>query len=79
MRLFITIVSAISLVPFEGSVNVIGLYGSEGLSLALTTQRGLRVFEIMASGRKFGPGREGKTEGWRKLRNDELHSLRSSL
>jgi hypothetical protein len=37
----------------------------------------LRVFENMMLSRIFGPNRE-VTEGWRKLHNEELHSLYSS-
>jgi hypothetical protein len=36
------------------------------------------VFENRLLRRIFGPKRDGVTEGWRKLRNEELHNLYSS-
>jgi hypothetical protein len=55
---------------------VILLYGCETLSLTLREEHGLRVFENKVL-RIFGPKR--KVDGsWRKLPNDELHSLYSS-
>jgi hypothetical protein len=36
----------------------------------------LRVFENRVL-RIFGPKRDGMTEGWRKLHNEELHNLYS--
>jgi hypothetical protein len=36
------------------------------------------VFENRVLGRIFGPMRDGVTGGWRKLHNEELHSLYSS-
>jgi hypothetical protein len=38
----------------------------------------LRVFENGGLRRIFGPKRDEVTGGWRKLHNDELHSLYSS-
>jgi hypothetical protein len=38
----------------------------------------LRLFENGALGRLFGPKRKGVTGGWRKLHNEELHTLYSS-
>jgi hypothetical protein len=38
----------------------------------------LRVFEIRALRRIFGPKRAGVTGGWRKLHNKELHNFYSS-
>jgi hypothetical protein len=53
------------------------LYGCETWSLTLREERGLRVFENRLFSRIFGPKRE--IDGsWRKLHNDELHSLYSS-
>jgi hypothetical protein len=54
------------------------LYGCKTWSLTLTEERRLRVFENRVSRKIFGPKRE--EDGlWRKLHNDELHSLYSSL
>jgi hypothetical protein len=36
------------------------------------------VFENRVLGRIFGPKRDEMTGGWRKLHNEELHSLYSS-
>jgi hypothetical protein len=54
------------------------LYGYETWSLTLREEHRLRVFENRVLRRIFGPKRE---EGrlWRKLHNDKLHSLYSSL
>jgi hypothetical protein len=38
----------------------------------------LRVFENRVLRRIFGPKRDEVTGGWRKLHNEELHSLYSS-
>jgi hypothetical protein len=53
------------------------LYGRETWSLTFREDHGLRVFENRVLRKIFGPKRE---EGgpWRKLHNDELHSLPSS-
>jgi hypothetical protein len=53
------------------------LYRCETLSLTVREEHKLRVFENMAL-RIFGPKRDGVTEGWRKLHNEELHNLYSS-
>jgi hypothetical protein len=53
------------------------LYGCETWSLSLTEEQRLRVFENRVLRRIFGPKRE-EDESWRKLHNDELHSLYSS-
>jgi hypothetical protein len=53
------------------------LYGCETWSLILEEEHRLRVFENTVLRRIFGPKRE--VDGsWRKLHNDELHSLYSS-
>jgi hypothetical protein len=44
----------------------------------LREEHRLRVFENRVLGRIFGPGRN-EDGSWRKLYNDELHSLYSSL
>jgi len=48
------------------------LYGCEILSLTLREERRLRVFENRVLRRVFGPKRDGVTEQWRKLHNEEL-------
>jgi hypothetical protein len=53
------------------------LYGCETSSLTLKEDQRLRVFENRVLRRIFGPKRE-EDRSWRKLHNDELHSLYSS-
>jgi hypothetical protein len=53
------------------------LYGCETWSLTLREEHRLRVSENRVLGRIFGPKRE-EDGSWRKLHNDELHSLYSS-
>jgi hypothetical protein len=55
------------------------LYGCETLSLALREEHKLRVIEWKVLRRIFGPERDGVTGGWRKLHNEALHDLYSSL
>jgi hypothetical protein len=49
------------------------------LSLTLREEHRLRVFENRVLWRMFGPKRDEVTGGWRKLHNEELHGLYSSL
>jgi hypothetical protein len=53
------------------------LYGCETWSLTLGEEHRLRVFENRVLRKIFGPKR-GEDGSWRKLHNDELHSLYSS-
>jgi hypothetical protein len=55
------------------------LYGCETWSLTVKGEHKLRVFENRELRRIFGPKRVGMTGGWRKLHNEELHNLYSSL
>jgi hypothetical protein len=54
------------------------LYGCETLSLTLREEQRLRLFENRVLRRIFGPKRDEVRGGWRKLHNEELHSLYSS-
>jgi hypothetical protein len=54
------------------------LYGCETCSLTVREEHKLRVFENRVLRRIFGPKRDGVTGGWRKLYNEELHTLYSS-
>jgi hypothetical protein len=54
------------------------LYGCETWSLTLGEEHRLRDFENRVLRKIFGPKRE-EDESWRKLHNDELHDLYSSL
>jgi hypothetical protein len=53
------------------------LYGCETWSLILREENRLRVFENRVLRRIFGPERDEVTGDWRKLHNEELHSLNS--
>ena len=50
------------------------LYGSETCSITLREECRLRVFENRILRRIFGPKRDENGE-WRRLHNEELHSL----
>jgi hypothetical protein len=51
------------------------LYEFKTLSLTLTEEHKLRVFENRVLRRTFGPKRDEVTGGWRKLLNEKLHDL----
>jgi hypothetical protein len=51
------------------------LYGCETLSLTLSEERGLMVFENRLLRRVFVPKRDEVTGEWRKLHNEELNDL----
>jgi hypothetical protein len=55
------------------------LYGCEIWSVILREEHRLRVFENRVLRRIVGPKRDEVTRGWRKLHNEELHNLYSSL
>jgi hypothetical protein len=62
---------------YKTSVLPVVLYGCETWSLTFREEHRLRVFEKRVLRRIFGPKR--KEDGWwRKLHNDELHSMYSS-
>jgi hypothetical protein len=50
----------------------------ETWSLTLREEHRLRVFENRMLRRIFGPKRDELTGGWRKLHNEEFHSLYTS-
>jgi hypothetical protein len=54
------------------------LYGCETWSLTLREENRLRVFENRVLRRIFGPKSDKVTGEWRKLNNEELHTLYSS-
>jgi len=51
----------------------------ETWSLTLRKERRLRVFENRVLRRIFGPKRDELTVEWRKLHNEELYDIYSSL
>jgi hypothetical protein len=63
---------------YKTVILLVVLYGCETWSLTLREEHRLRVFENRVLRRIFGPERE-EDRLWRKLHNDELHSLNSSL
>jgi hypothetical protein len=62
---------------YETAIFSVALYGCETWSLTLGEEHRLRVFENRVLRRLFGPKME-EDGSWRKLHNDELHSLYSS-
>jgi hypothetical protein len=62
---------------YKTVILLVVLYGCETWSLTLREEHRLRVFENIVLRRIFGPKRE-EHGSWRKLYNDELHSLYSS-
>jgi hypothetical protein len=59
---------------FKTVILPVVLYECETWSLTLGEEHRLRVFENRVLRRIFGPKRE-EDGSWRKLHNDELHSL----
>jgi hypothetical protein len=55
------------------------LYGCKTWSLTLREEHILRVFENKVLKRIFEPKRDEVPGGWRKLHNEELHSMYSSI
>jgi hypothetical protein len=55
------------------------LYGCETMSLILREEHRLKVFENRVLRGIFGRRKDEVTERWRKLHNEKLHSLYSSL
>jgi hypothetical protein len=62
---------------YKTVILLVVLYGCETWSLTLGEEQRLRIFENRVLRRIFGPKRE-EDGSWRKLHNDELHSLYSS-
>jgi hypothetical protein len=56
----------------------VSLYGCETWSLTLEEEHRLRVFENRVLRRIFGPKGDEVVRVWRKLHNEELHTLYSS-
>jgi hypothetical protein len=55
------------------------LHGCETLSLTLREEHRLGVSENRVLRRIFGPKRDEVTGDWRKLHDEELHNLYSSI
>jgi hypothetical protein len=54
------------------------MLGCETWSLTVREEHKLRMFENRVLRRILGPKRDGDTSRWRKLHNEELHTLYSS-
>jgi hypothetical protein len=63
----------IKITTYRTTIVLVVLYGCETWSLTLLEEYGQRVFE------KFGHKRDEVTGEWRRLQNEELHDLYSSL
>jgi hypothetical protein len=63
---------------YKTVILLVVLYGCKIWSLTLRKEHRLRVFENRVLRRIFGPKME-VDRSWRKLHNDELHGLYSSL
>jgi hypothetical protein len=60
---------------YKTIIFLVVLYRFETWSLTLREENRVRVFENRVPRKIFGPKRDGVTGGWRKLQNEELHSL----
>ena len=65
----------VRLVLYRNIILPVVLCGRETWSLTLRQERKLRVFENMVLRRIFGPRKDGVTEEWRRLHNEELNDL----
>jgi hypothetical protein len=64
---------------YKTIIEPVVLYKCETWSLTLREEHRLRVFENKVLRRIFGPKKDEVAGGWRKLHNEELHGLYSSL
>jgi hypothetical protein len=70
---------SVNLKVYKTIILPVVLYGCETWSLTLREEHRLRVFENRVLRTIFGPMRDEVTGEWRKLQNEELHNLYSSL
>ena len=73
------VIQTVSLYFYRTIILPVVLYGCETWSLTLREERRLRVFEKRVLGRIFGPKGDEVRWEWRKLHNEELNDLYSSL
>ena len=64
---------------FRTIISSVVLYGCEAWSLTFREERKLRMFENTVLRRIFGPRRDEVTGEWKRLHNEELNDLYSSL
>ena len=74
MLLFRLLSKNLKIKVYETIILAVLLYGGETLSLTLREECGLRVFENRILRRIFGPKKNGNG-AWRRLHNEEHHSL----
>jgi hypothetical protein len=74
---FLSHIKKLNIKIYKTVILPILLYGCETWPLTLGEEHRLKVFENRVLRRIFGPKRE-EDGSWRKLHNDELHSLYSS-
>jgi hypothetical protein len=72
------IIKTLNIKIYKTVILPVVLYGCKTWSLTLREEHRLRVFENSVLRRISGPKRE-EDGSWRKLHNDDLHSLYSSL
>jgi len=65
----------ITITVYRTIILIVVLYGCETWSFALREECRLRVYENRVLRRIFGPKRDGDTQEWRKLHNEELNDL----
>jgi hypothetical protein len=68
----------IKIIIYQTVILLVVPYGCESWSLTSKEKNKLRVFENRVLRKIFVPKRDDVTGGWRKLQNEELHSLYSS-
>jgi hypothetical protein len=61
------------IIIYKTIILLVVLHGCETWSLTLREEHRLRVLRI------YGPKRDNVTGGWRKLHNEELHNLPSTI
>jgi hypothetical protein len=64
---------------YKTIIQPVVLYGCETWSLTIREEHRLTVFENRVLRRIFGPKEDEVTGEWRKLHNEEVHNLYSSL
>ena len=76
---YLTIPPIADIKIYRTIIMAVVLYGCETWSLTMREERRLWVFENRVLRRIFGPKRDKITGEWRKLHNEELNDLYSSL
>jgi hypothetical protein len=72
MYLYLCLKKNVKVTIYKNIILPMVLYGCETWSLIVRDEHKLGVFENRVLRRIFGPKRDGVTEGWRKVHNEEL-------